>query len=116
MCRTPDVYSAYKLKKGAWVPAKLRITSFAVEKVDSQGEQTSGGSRLCSPCQALIVAKCTFGPEAGTGAYAYTLMEAVLRAMGLYEMGCGCCRERAVATRVPAHGITRSNLPHQRGQ
>ena len=39
------MYSAYKLKKGAWVPAKLRITSFAVEKVDSQGEQASSGSR-----------------------------------------------------------------------
>ena len=37
LCRSPDVYSAYKLKKGQWVPAKLRITSFAVETVDSQG-------------------------------------------------------------------------------
>lgn len=31
------MHSAYKLKKGKWVPAKLRITSFGVEKVDSQG-------------------------------------------------------------------------------
>ena len=57
------MYSAYKLKKGAWVPAKLRITSFAVEKVDSQGERTSSGSRLCWPCQALVSAKHTFSPE-----------------------------------------------------
>ncbi len=62
MCRTPDVYSAYKLKKGAWMPAKMRITSFAVEKIDSQGEQTSCGSRLSWPCQALVSAKHTFSP------------------------------------------------------
>ena len=58
------MYSAYKLKKGAWVAAKLRITSFAVEKVDSQGEQTSRGSRLCWPCQALVTATSTSAPQA----------------------------------------------------
>ena len=63
MCRTPDVYSAYKLKKGTWVPAKLRVTSFAVEKIDSQGELMSSGTRLCWPRQALGSAQHTFSLE-----------------------------------------------------
>lgn len=31
------MYSAYKLKKGKWEPAKLRITSFAIEKIGAEG-------------------------------------------------------------------------------
>ena len=37
-CRTPDVFVAYKLRKGEWVPTKLRVTSFAVERLDADGE------------------------------------------------------------------------------
>ena len=31
---------AYKLKKGQWIPSKLRVTSFAVERLDAYGEWT----------------------------------------------------------------------------
>lgn len=36
-CRTPDVFVAYKLRKGEWVPTKLRVTSFALERLDADG-------------------------------------------------------------------------------
>jgi hypothetical protein len=37
-CRSPDVFVAYKLKRGQWVPTKLQITSFAVERLDGSGK------------------------------------------------------------------------------
>jgi hypothetical protein len=39
--RTPDVFAAYKLKKGQWVPTRLRVTAFAVERLDADGDALS---------------------------------------------------------------------------
>lgn len=38
MRRSTQVFVAYKLKKGQWIPSKLRVTSFAVERLDAYGE------------------------------------------------------------------------------
>ena len=43
------MYSAYKLKKGKWEPAKLRITSFAIEKIGAEGTATIPESLCNSP-------------------------------------------------------------------
>ncbi|KAK9915634.1 hypothetical protein WJX75_001835 [Coccomyxa subellipsoidea] len=32
-----QVFVAYKLKKGQWIPSKLRVTSYAVERLDAYG-------------------------------------------------------------------------------
>ena len=33
--RNPDVFAAQKLRRNAWVPVKLRITAFAIERLDA---------------------------------------------------------------------------------
>lgn len=39
LLRSPDVFSALKFRKRTWVPVKLRITAFAIERLDaSTGE------------------------------------------------------------------------------
>lgn len=34
-CRNPDVFAAQKLRGNAWVTVKLRITAFAIERLDA---------------------------------------------------------------------------------
>ena len=36
--RKEEVFSAHKLRRGVWVSVKLRITAYAVERLDSSGE------------------------------------------------------------------------------
>ncbi|KAK9809260.1 hypothetical protein WJX72_012293 [[Myrmecia] bisecta] len=32
---TPDVFQAHKLRRGQWIPVRIRVTAFAVERLDS---------------------------------------------------------------------------------
>ena len=48
-CRSPDMFAALKLRRKAWVPVKLRITAFAVERLD-----VKTGDRLLSAQLAAI--------------------------------------------------------------
>ena len=43
--RSPDVFAAHKLRKGKWLPVKLRINAFSVERLDLA---TGVGSFCCT--------------------------------------------------------------------
>lgn len=36
--RSADVYPAYKLRRGQWVPVQLRLSAYAVDRLDPAGE------------------------------------------------------------------------------
>ena len=44
------MFAAYKLKKGQWVPTRMRVTAFAVERLDAEG-----GPPCCPPSVACYV-------------------------------------------------------------
>lgn len=49
-CRPSDTFSAYKLRQGKWVPVQLRLSSFAIDRVDGRG----AAARIsCPDCRAV---------------------------------------------------------------
>lgn len=50
-CRTPDLFAGHKLRKGSWVAVRMRITAFAVERLDA------AGGTLCPARQLMLAAE-----------------------------------------------------------
>ena len=54
MLRNPDVFPAMKFRRQAWVPVKLRITAFAVERLDASNGEPHGSIYIVSKTTLVL--------------------------------------------------------------